>query len=72
MTISLRLNDDDAKLIRAYAEMNGITLSELFRRSVMERIEDEYDLKAYEEAMNEYKDNPVSYTLEEVEREISK
>ncbi len=72
MTISLRLNDDDTKLIRAYAEMNGITLSELFRRSVMERIEDEYDLKAYEEAMNEYKDNPVSYTLEEVEREISK
>lgn len=72
MTISLRLNDDDTKLIRAYAEMNGITISELFRRSVMERIEDEYDLKAYEEAMNEYKDNPVSYTLEEVEREISK
>lgn len=72
MTISLRLNDDDTKLIRAYAEMNGITLSELFRRSVMDRIEDEYDLKAYEEAMDEYKENPVSYTLEEVERELNK
>lgn len=66
MTISLRLNEVDTNLFKKYAEMNGITVSELVRRSVIERIEDEYDLKAYEEAMTEYKKNPVTYSHEEV------
>lgn len=72
MTISLRLNDTDTKLIKAYAEMNGISVSELLRRSVLEKIEDEYDIKAYQSAMKEYQNNPVSYSLEEVERELNK
>lgn len=66
MTISLRLNDKDSELIKAYASINGVSVSELVRRSVMERIEDEFDLKAYEEAMAEYKKNPVTYSHEEV------
>ena len=66
MTISLRLNTADSELVKAYAEMHGISVSEILRRSVMERIEDEFDLKAYEEAMAEYRINPVTYSLEEV------
>ena len=46
MTISLRLTDEDTNLIKAYAELNGITVSEFLRRSALERIEDEFDLKA--------------------------
>lgn len=68
MTISLRLNDKDSELIRAYASMNGMTVSELVRRTVLERIEDEYDLKAYEKAMEEYRKNPVTFTHAEVLR----
>ena len=70
MTISLRLNDTDSKLIKAYADMNGLTVSELVRKSVLERIEDEFDLKAYEEAIAEYRANPVTYSLEDVAREL--
>ncbi len=70
MTISLRLNTADSELVKAYAEMKGISVSELLRRSVMERIEDEFDLKAYEEAMAEYRKNPVTYSLEEVIEEL--
>ena len=70
MTISLRLNDTDLKLIKAYADMNGLTVSELIRKSVLERIEDEFDLKAYEEAFAEYKANPVTYSLEDVAKEL--
>ena len=44
MTISLRLNEADTKLFKSYAKMNGMTISELVRSSVIERIEDEYDL----------------------------
>lgn len=70
MTISLRLNDTDSTLFKKYAEMNGITISELVRQSVVERIEDEYDLKAYEQASAAHKVNPVTYSLDEVEREL--
>ncbi len=66
MIISLRLNDDDTMLFKSYAKMHNITISELIRQSVLEKIEDEYDLKAYEEAIAEYKKNPVAYSHEEV------
>ncbi|EFU77563.1 type II toxin-antitoxin system RelB family antitoxin [Lachnoanaerobaculum saburreum] len=70
MTISLRLNDEDTVLFKKYAELNGITVSELLRQSVIHRIEDEYDLNAYKEAMAEFKKNPVTYSLDEVEKEL--
>lgn len=70
MTFSLRMNDADSELVKKYAEMNGMSVSDLLRDAVMERIEDEYDLKCYYEALEEYKKNPVTYTLEEVEREL--
>lgn len=70
MTISLRLNNEDTMLFKKYAEMNGISVSELVRQSVLERIEDEYDLTVYEKAMEEYRKNPVTYTLDEVKKEL--
>lgn len=70
MTISVRLSDKDTKLIKTYAEMNNISLSDLVRNAVLEKIEDEYDLKCYEEAIKEYEKNPKTYTLEEVKEEL--
>lgn len=70
MTISLRLNEADSMLFKKYAEMNGISVSELLRRSVLEHIEEEYDLQAYEEAIAEYHENPITYSLDEVEKEL--
>ena len=66
MTISVRLNEKDTELIKAYAEMNGISLSDLVRKSILEKIEDEYDIKSFYEAMEEYKKNPKTYSMEEV------
>ena len=60
MTISLRLNEADSMLFKKYAEMNGISVSELLRRSVLEHIEEEYDLQAYQEAIEEYRENPIT------------
>ena len=66
MTISLRLSEKDAMLLKRYAELKNLTMTELVRQSVMEHIEDELDLQAYEEAMAEYRANPVTYTHDEV------
>jgi hypothetical protein len=48
--------------------LNDISVSKLIRRAVLEHIEDEYDLKAYEKAMVEYKKNPITYCHEEIAR----
>lgn len=45
-----------------------MTVSELIRQTVLERIEDEIDLAAYEEAMKAYRENPITYTHEEVRK----
>ncbi len=72
MTISIRLSDEDFRFFRKYAEkyaeMNNMSVSELVRQAVMERIEYEYDLQAYYEAMDEFNKNSVTYTHEEVKR----
>ena len=55
MTISLRLNEEDALLIKKYAELNRISVSDLIRQTVMEQIETEYDLEMFDKAVTEYK-----------------
>ena len=70
MTISVRLNEKDTELIKAYARINNISLSDLIRNAILEKIEDEYDLKCYEKAIKEYKKNPKTYTLDEVKKEL--
>lgn len=70
MTISVRLNEEDSQLIKSYADMNNISLSDLIRNAVLEKIEDEYDLECYKKAMNEYKKNPKTYTIDEIKREL--
>lgn len=71
MTISVRLNDDDTKLFKQYAKTHNISLSELVRNAVLEKIEDEYDLQCYEESIKEYRANPRTYSFEEVIKELN-
>ena len=70
MTISLRLSDEDTLLIKKYAELNRLSVSDLIRQTVMERIEIEYDLEMFNKAMAEYRNNPVTYSLDAVEKEL--
>ena len=70
MTISVRLNDKDTELIKAYADVNNISLSDLIRNAVIEKIEDEYDLECYNKAMEEYRKNPKTYSMDEMKEEL--
>ena len=70
MTISLRLSEEDTKLIKDYAKINNMSVSDLIRQAVIEKIEDEIDLAAYNKAIEAYRKNPKTYTLEEVEKEL--
>ncbi len=70
MAISLRLTEEETSLIKAYAAMKNVSVSELIRQTMLDRIEEEYDLQAYDKAMKAFRRNPVTYSLEEVEKEL--
>ena len=38
--------------------------------NILEKIEDEYDLECYKKAVEEYRKNPKTYTMEEVKEEL--
>ena len=64
-TISLRLEEADALLIKEYAYMKRLTVSELLRQTVMDRIMEEFDLHAYKKAAAAFQDDPATYTHKE-------
>ena len=70
MTVSIRMSDEDTKLIKDYARLHGITVSDFLRRAALEKIEDELDLRAAEKAYAEYLANPVTYSNEEIMKEF--
>ena len=70
MTISVRLSEKDTELIKSYAKINNMSLSDLVRVAVLEKIEDEYDLESYEKAIKEYNKNPKTYTMDEIKKEL--
>ena len=55
MAISIRLHDKELELIKKYAKLNGTTVSEVMRVAILEKIEDEFDLVVFEQALCEYK-----------------
>ncbi len=46
-TISLRLSEKEDTLIRKYAELHHLDLSSFIRETVLEKIEEEYDLSLF-------------------------
>ena len=67
---SVRLTEEESGLIRSYCSIHGISMSEALKRALIERIEDEFDLAEYEAAKKRYDENPISYSLEEVRKEL--
>ena len=69
-TISLRMDEEDQKLIKEYAKTKNITVSSLIRNAVMEKIEDEIDMDLYHIAMKQHIANPQVVSFDEMMKEI--
>jgi len=70
MTMTLRISDEDSKLIKDFAKLHGISASEFMRRAALEKIEDELDARVAEKAYAEYLADPVTFSLDEIEKEF--
>ena len=63
-TMTMRLDETDAEVVRKYAEFEGKTISDFVRDAVFEKIEDQQDLATLREAITA--DNGVRHTHEQV------
>ncbi len=68
-TCTVRMSEKEKAMMESYAEFNGITLSELIRTAVMEKLEDEYDAKTADEAYRLFLLDPETVSFEDVKRE---
>ncbi len=68
-TISFRVSAKDDALIRKYAQLHEMELSDFIRQTVIESIEDEYDAQLFEKVWEEEKDSK-RYTMDEVKKAL--
>ncbi|MGI6608226.1 MAG: type II toxin-antitoxin system RelB family antitoxin [Erysipelotrichaceae bacterium] len=66
MAISIRVTKEEEKLFKDYAKFHGITVSELVRTAVIEKIENEIDIKDFDESLQLYQKNKELYSLNEI------
>ena len=70
MSFSMRLSQEEESLFKSYAKLHGISLSEALKRALLEKIEDEYDINIAESAYKEYLKDPVTYSMDDVNKEL--
>ena len=66
MSITVRLSGAEAQLIKNYASLQGVSVSEIVRKAVLEKIEDEIDVELARKALEEYQADPTTYSHDEV------
>ena len=67
-TMTIRMGANEKALINDYAKTFGMTASEFVRTAVLERIEDELDLRDWYAAKAEFDADPTTYTADESAR----
>jgi uncharacterized protein (DUF1778 family) len=68
MALSLRLTKIELELIKKFAELHGMSVSDLIRTSVFEKIDDVLDLASVEQAYQKYLKNPKTLLFDEIKK----
>lgn len=69
--ISLRLNEKEEKLLKEFSTFEGLGVSSYIKKILFERLEDEYDIRCFEEAYNNHLESgKKTYSFDEVLEEL--
>lgn len=66
---SIRMSDEEKRILEQYSAAVNKTISEVLRESFFEKLEDEYDIKSADEAYAFFLKNPKTKSLDEVMRD---
>ena len=67
-TMTVRMSEQDAELVRKFAQFEGVTISEFARTAILEKIEDSYDLQELREAIAH--DSGERFSIDEILAEL--
>ena len=67
---SIRFTKEEERAINEYADFANRSFSDVVKSAILDKLEDEYDIKVGQEAYEEYLKDPVTYTHEEVINEL--
>ena len=67
-TVTIRMSDEDAEIVRRYARFNGKTVSDFAREAIFELIEDAQDVEELRRVLSE--DDGTRYTHDQVRAEL--
>lgn len=71
MAFSIRLTEEEKRLADSYAKLHSMSLGEAFKKALFEKIEEEFDVAAADEAYAEYlADGRKSRPLSELKKEL--
>ena len=69
MTFEVNFDDKETQIVEDYMKQNEMNFSEVAKQAILEMIfQDDADLTAFNQAMEEYKKNPTTYTHAEVKK----
>ncbi|MDO5683872.1 MAG: DUF6290 family protein [Propionibacteriaceae bacterium] len=68
-TMTIRMNAQDAELVRKFAKFEGVTISDFARAAILEKIEDAYDLQELREAIAH--DSGERFSIDEILDELA-
>lgn len=69
-TVTVRLNQEEETFFKGYVQLTGQSLSSLFKKALEKTIEDEYDLKLYHQAMEDYQKDPETLSHADFKKEL--
>jgi len=67
-TVTIRLNEEESRTFKEYAKLNDTPLSTLFKKTLEEKMETEFDMQAIAEY--ESSDSHETYTHEELKETL--
>ena len=66
--VSVRMNEEESRLFMSYAKLHGLSISEAYKRALLEKIEDEFDAADLIEAAARYEKEPKTHSLDELRK----
>ena len=66
--LSVRMTDAEYKALEGYAAANGISMNKAIKDAFFEMLEDQYDIKAADEAYAAYLADPETISMDEMKK----
>ena len=66
--VSVRMNEEESRLFMSYAKLHGLSISEAYKRALLEKIEDEFDAADLVEAAARFEKEPKTHSLDELRK----